>query len=215
MRSDVPVGSLLSGGLDSSAIVTNLHRRGRFPDDGFHSFSAVYREAAYSEQSYVEAVASQADGLQPHLVLVEPDGRPRSWLRSCALRTRPFAACPSTANGCSTRTSAESSPLVVLLNGQGADEAFGGYTGHYFGLLASHALHGRLGELWRDGRWLRRHREFGPDLLSTLAGGIAHALRRPVAARERTITHPTFSRSSEPPSPSFTVTRSSTCCAAT
>ena len=28
-------------------------------------------------------------------------------------------------------------------------------------LLASHALHGRLGELWRDGRWLRRHRDIG------------------------------------------------------
>ena len=31
MRSDVPVGSLLSGGLDSSAIVTNLHRRAALP----------------------------------------------------------------------------------------------------------------------------------------------------------------------------------------
>ena len=68
------MGTLLSGGLDSSAIVTNLHRRRRFPDEGFHSFSAVYREYAYSEQPYVEAVARQADGLQPHFVLVEPDG---------------------------------------------------------------------------------------------------------------------------------------------
>ena len=196
MRSDVPVGSLLSGGLDSSAIVTNLHRRRRFPDSGFHSFSAVYRESEYSEQAYVEAVAGQADGLQPHLVLVEPDRVAAELGEVLRTQDAPFRSLAVYAQWLLYRDVRKSSPLVVLLNGQGADEAFGGYTGHYLRLLASHAVHGRLGELWRDGRWLHRHRDLGlRDLLVGTSAGVAHALRRPSSARERTISHPTFSRS--------------------
>jgi asparagine synthase (glutamine-hydrolysing) len=204
MRSDVPVGSLLSGGLDSSAIVTNLHRRRRFPDDGFHSFSAVYRESAYSERAYVEAVAKQADGLQPHFVLVEPDRLAAGLAEVIRTQDAPFRSLSVYCQWLLYQDVRRSSPLVVLLNGQGADEAFGGYTGHYLRLLASHALHGRLAELWRDGRWMRRNRAIGTRaLLLSLVGGIAHALRRPVAARRHTIAHPLFSRSLEVPEPIF------------
>ena len=202
MRSDVPVGSLLSGGLDSSAIVTNLHRRRRFPDGGFHSFSAIYRERDYSEEQYVRAVASQADGLQPHLVLVEPDRVAAELGEVVRSQDAPFRSLSVYCQWRLYREVRESSPLVVLLNGQGADEAFGGYSRHYFGLLASHALHGRLGELWRDGSWLRRHRDFAVrDLLQHTAAGVAHALRRPAPARGRTISHPVFTRSFDRPEP--------------
>ena len=53
--SDVPVGVFLSGGIDSSALVSILSRGGVTPS----TFSIVFREADFSEAQHSRAVAAK------------------------------------------------------------------------------------------------------------------------------------------------------------
>ena len=79
LRSDVPVGTCLSGGLDSSSIVctvsAELHRRGIWREDWQHTFSACFDDPRLDERPYIAAVA-EATGCQTHFVF--PRGE---WLR--------------------------------------------------------------------------------------------------------------------------------------
>jgi asparagine synthase (glutamine-hydrolysing) len=71
LRSDVPVGTSLSGGLDSSAIacaVSNeLRRRGAWRDNWQHTFSACFSDPQLDERPYINAVVS-ATGCTPHYI---------------------------------------------------------------------------------------------------------------------------------------------------
>ena len=55
MLSDVPVGVFLSGGIDSTAIVSTLARQGTVPK----TFSVIFSEQAYDESQYSRQVAKQ------------------------------------------------------------------------------------------------------------------------------------------------------------
>jgi asparagine synthase (glutamine-hydrolysing) len=93
------------------------------------------------------------------------------------------------------RTVRAESPVVVLLNGQGADECFGGYTAHYHALLASHLMHGRLAQLARDGSWVARHRDASArTLLEHSAYRLWVALRSNGSVRRRTVERPWLAR---------------------
>ena len=53
LRSDVPVGALLSGGLDSSSISYIAHR---FHEQDFSTFSVISKFRQYSEEKYIDLV---------------------------------------------------------------------------------------------------------------------------------------------------------------
>lgn len=68
MRSAFPIGSTVSGGLDSSAIACMLHKLNPDPAKPIHTFSAVYQVDQYADESqYINAVIQQP-GFQPHLL---------------------------------------------------------------------------------------------------------------------------------------------------
>jgi asparagine synthase (glutamine-hydrolysing) len=91
----------------------------------------------------------------------------------------------------------------VLLNGQGADECFGGYTAHYHSLLASHLMHGRLPSLVRDATWLARHREVPVRAMLEHSGYRLSLALRNGSVRGRAIEHPFFSRQLEVSEPVY------------
>ena len=68
MRSDVPVGTTLSGGVDSSTIASLLRS---FYDGEHHAFTAQFDEAAYDESAVAADLADQLD-LRHHRVRAEP-----------------------------------------------------------------------------------------------------------------------------------------------
>ena len=69
LRSDVPVGSCLSGGLDSSSIVCLIDRQFRAEGNGnrLNTISACYEEKSVDERPFIEAI-SAATNTQPHYV---------------------------------------------------------------------------------------------------------------------------------------------------
>src|SRR5579884_1948947 len=71
LRSDVPVGTCLSGGLDSSSIVCQLAELEG--DAGRHAVSALFDDPAIAEGRYVEEVVRHT-GVTSHVVRPEWDG---------------------------------------------------------------------------------------------------------------------------------------------
>jgi asparagine synthase (glutamine-hydrolysing) len=119
--SDVPLGVLLSGGLDSSSVAASLgHQSG----SGVDSFTVAFDEPAYDEGPTARQVAHRW-GLTYHELKVAPRELVSRLLRATWLNDEPLA------HGNDLHLlaiSAYAKPLVtVLLSGEGADETLGGY----------------------------------------------------------------------------------------
>lgn len=122
LTSDVPVGTALSGGLDSSAIVSMM--RAIKPNDTIHSFSAVYDPNWEKDESqYIQAVVKEKN-LEPHFVSPNADNIHQDLNELIHQQEEPFASSSLFASWMVYKEAARSK-IKVLLNGQGADEIFG------------------------------------------------------------------------------------------
>jgi asparagine synthase (glutamine-hydrolysing) len=138
LRSDVPVGSCLSGGLDSSAIVCLMAREldAAAPGSKPHSVSACYDVKAVDERPFMEAVVDRT-GSVPHWCyprLEEAFARAEqiTWHQD-----EPYGSTSIFAQWC-VFAEARQAGLKVMLDGQGADEQLAGYHGsfpYYFAAL--------------------------------------------------------------------------------
>ena len=123
LRADVEVGSCLSGGLDSSAVVTTA---AKLANAGLHAFTCAYDEGpAFDERPYVRAVAD-ASGARSHVVV--PDGSD-FWrvFDTLADRQGEPTAGPGVYSQWQVMKLAGEAHLKVLLDGQGGDETLAGY----------------------------------------------------------------------------------------
>jgi asparagine synthase (glutamine-hydrolysing) len=136
LRSDAAVGSCLSGGIDSSGIVTVADTlRANDIDLTFThaAFGYVPPEREHSEQRYMDAVAQRCG---TDLTLVAPTSEEFiSALPSVIVsQDEPFGSTSIVAQWFVFRA-AQQAGIKVMLDGQGADEVFGGYHG-YLTLIA-------------------------------------------------------------------------------
>ncbi|UVT19561.1 MAG: asparagine synthase (glutamine-hydrolyzing) [Nitrospira sp.] len=129
LRSDVPVGTCLSGGLDSSAITcvvnAELHRRGVSKENLQHTFSACFEEPRLDERQYIEAVAA-ATGCETHFVFPNGERMREDMDRWIWHQEEPVGGSGVYAQYCVARLAREYG-IKVLLDGQGADEQLAGY----------------------------------------------------------------------------------------
>ena len=129
LRSDVPVGTCLSGGLDSSSIVctvsAELHRRGIWREDWQHTFSACFDDPRLDERPYIAAVA-EATGCQTHFVFPRGEWLQRDLHALLWHQEEPVGGFGVYSQYCVARLAREQG-LKVLLDGQGADEQLAGY----------------------------------------------------------------------------------------
>lgn len=176
LRSDVPVGSLLSGGLDSTTIVCIvrqlLDRQGA--GNTFDFFSAVFHEKAFSERRYIEETVAQT-GMPIHWIYPAPERLLEALPRLLYHQEFPFRSL-AVYSQWEIMSHVRQTPIVVLLDGQGSDEIFAGYTAHYYALMAEYLRRLRPDRAWREARSLSRSREM------TLMQGLAGALRQLIKA---------------------------------
>lgn len=127
LRSDVPVGSCLSGGLDSSSVVMLATKAKRTKE--FHSFSSCFEEDGLDERPYIEEVVS-ASGVTPHYVFPRDTDFWNDF--NCLIwhQDEPFSGTTVYAQWCVMRA-ARQSGIPVLLDGQGGDETLCGYRKFY------------------------------------------------------------------------------------
>jgi asparagine synthase (glutamine-hydrolysing) len=116
---DVPLGVLLSGGLDSSIVVAAMAEAS---SDPVRTFTIGFRDSRYDERPYARAVAERFATMHEEL---EVDPEPGLLERVAEAFDEPFgdeAALPTLLVCEATRQH-----VTVALVGDGGDEAFGGY----------------------------------------------------------------------------------------
>lgn len=140
MRSDVPVGAALSGGIDSSAVAAAM--RHVSPSSTLETFSFVAKEPSMDEERYMDLVQNQI-GAHPNKVQPRAEDILVDLPHIIQRQGEPF---PGTSIYAQYRVFklAHSRGIKVLLDGQGADEYLGGYRFY---------LSARLASLMRQNRW--------------------------------------------------------------
>ncbi|TLS76035.1 asparagine synthase (glutamine-hydrolyzing) [Mariprofundus erugo] len=145
LRSDVPVGAALSGGIDSSAIVCAI--RHLQPDSEIHAFTYVAEDEALSEKSWAGIVARHVDATM-HCVEPAAADLVHDMDRLISTQGEPFGSSSIYAQNRVFQLASEAG-IKVMLDGQGADEMLAGYPGYAGCRLASQLKHGQLLQAWR------------------------------------------------------------------
>lgn len=124
LRSDVPVGSSLSGGLDSSSIVMMIDRIKK--EKAIQkTFSARFLNFNRDEGEYMQYVINRTN-VEPHFVFPTVESVMQNLKTICYHQEEPFASA-SIAIQFEVMKLAKQNGITVLLDGQGADEILAGY----------------------------------------------------------------------------------------
>lgn len=143
LRSDVPLGAALSGGIDSSAVVCAIRRLE--PDLPIQTFSFAARGSTVDEEAWVEHVNSHI-GAIPHKVLIEPADVANDLDDLIFAQGEPFGGTSIYAQYRVFKLAKEHD-IIVTLDGQGADELLAGYHGYHDSRMRSMIERGEFGDL--------------------------------------------------------------------
>ena len=152
LQSDVPVGTCLSGGLDSSTIALTVNKLLQDNDKTAASvgskqntFSAVFPGSINDEEKYIDAVLQKAEGrIDSHKVYPTADTFKEDLEDFIRTQEEPTI---STGPYAQYKVMEEArNHVTVLLDGQGADEMLAGYYPYYFVYLR---------QLKREGKYVK------------------------------------------------------------
>ena len=142
MVSDVPVGVLLSGGIDSSSILASLYRQNY---KNIESFNVGFKEEEHNESHLAKMMSEKLD-YSFQTMKLEGENLYKSLLSSTYFQDEPIMHL-SEPHLLALSQKANTS-VKVLLSGEGADELMGGYVRYkalqYPSLLSSIATIGNL-----------------------------------------------------------------------
>ena len=136
-RSDVPLGACLSGGLDSSTLVSLVD----LPGQVLHCFSTHYDEPAYDESRYAALVAKRR-GLEVHWVRPHPRDMIETMRKIVWHHDAPTPVRGRFAEWFVMREAARH--VKVVLTGHGSDELLAGYVRDIFPYLIDRARGERM-----------------------------------------------------------------------
>jgi asparagine synthase (glutamine-hydrolysing) len=155
LRSDVPVGTCLSGGIDSSSIAVAVAHHGHTHQE---TVTAYFEDAGFDERPFARAVVERT-GAEPHWVSFDARDLVADLPAIVRAQGEPFGST-SICAGWYVMRAARQAGLTVMLDGQGGDEIFAGYRAS-FGYRLSDLL--RAGRLSDAGTELREFtRTHGP-----------------------------------------------------
>lgn len=180
LRADVPIGSCLSGGLDSSSIVC-LMADMLGGTTQIKTVSACYAEKSVDEKPFMDEVVAHAH-TQPYYVYpraedVFAEAETITWHQD-----EPFGSTSIFAQWC-VFSEARRAGVKVMLDGQGADEQLAGYHSAFHYYMAGLTRQGRAIDLLRT--ILQRNRYHGTPVLEQVKRQIVPLLPASVAAALR------------------------------
>jgi asparagine synthase (glutamine-hydrolysing) len=174
LRSDVQVGVLLSGGVDSSSVTLAMRTVGG-PHLDIHTFSYIGDYGARSEEPWIDS-ANRAAGAIPHKLRLHPAEWAGDLPALLTAHGEPFRTPAVYAQYRLCRL-ARDAGVKVLLSGQGSDELLAGYRYFWAARIASFLRHGRLAQSAAMMRRLSGARQRGdPSTSGTLLRGLGMAL---------------------------------------
>jgi asparagine synthase (glutamine-hydrolysing) len=171
LRSDVAVGTCLSGGIDSATLVVLINNliRDEAPasvSDRQKTFSVVFSDIRFDERRYIDDVVG-VTGVDSHRTEPLPEQLWDDIDRLVWIQDEPFGSLSIYAQYCVMRLAREN--VKVVLDGQGADELLAGYLAYQAGYIRGlmHSFHpgSALGEIVGS---LRHHGGFFRTALGQL-----------------------------------------------
>jgi asparagine synthase (glutamine-hydrolysing) len=170
MRSDVPVGVSLSGGLDSTAIISVMARLREnadvAPGDALHAFSYVSEE--FDESAYI-AHTIERTGATLNRVDIDPGRLWEDLDRVLWFHDEPVHS-PTALISYEIYKLAALAGVKVVLCGQGADESLAGYTSYFVDYWCTLLRHGHVSRAWSEiGGHVTAHGGRRMALLGTIA----------------------------------------------
>lgn len=142
LRSDVAIGAALSGGIDSTAIVSAM-RQIQGDDLDLHTFSYLADDPLLSEEKWAD-LAGQSAGAKIFKTRFSVENLTEDIDTLIYALDEPFGGTSIYAQYCVFRL-AHQNKIKVMLDGQGADELFGGYASYMSGRLLSFFSRGEMG----------------------------------------------------------------------
>ena len=132
LRSDVPVGSCLSGGLDSSSIVCIMNDLLKNKENNFiiETFSSCFNELSFDERKYIEEVIKKTK-TNKNYIFPSPDDFMKKIDNILFHQEEPFAGSGVYSHNKIMEKIKDDGKVKVLLDGQGADEILLGYRKFY------------------------------------------------------------------------------------
>jgi asparagine synthase (glutamine-hydrolysing) len=145
LRSDVAVGTCLSGGIDSStlAVLINNLIRDEAPasvSDRQKTFSVVFTDKRFDESRYIDEIVN-ATGVDSHRTEPDPAQLWDDIDRLVWVQDEPFGSLSIYAQYCVMRLAQKN--VKVVLDGQGADELLAGYLAYQVSYIRGlvHSFH--------------------------------------------------------------------------
>lgn len=155
LRSDVPIGSCLSGGLDSSGIVCVINRilKAQGITGLQKTFSSCFNDIRFDERSYIQAVKEDTN-TENYCVFPDENNLIKELDHLIWHQDEPFYSASVYAQWNVFRLAREHN-ITVMLDGQGADEILAGYHIYFGALLADLLKKGRIARFIREigGYW--------------------------------------------------------------
>jgi asparagine synthase (glutamine-hydrolysing) len=155
LRSDVPIGTCLSGGLDSSSIVATANqqlfdgtRDVALTGDRQRTFSACFDDPRFDERRFIDQVVATT-GASTHRVFPSETKLWDELPSLVAHMDEPFHSTSQYSQWNVMRLVRESG-VTVTLDGQGADELLAGYPGYHAAVIATLVRAGRAGAAARE-----------------------------------------------------------------
>lgn len=146
MRSDVEVGALLSGGIDSSTLVCKIKDSGV---DSFKTFTADFKEKKFSERKYVEDILEQTQ-YEGHFIEINYEDILKNMEKIVYIHETPVRSMSVFLQYKIFEFIKNNTDVKVTLSGQGADEIFSGYTNDYYYYLISLILDIKISEFLKE-----------------------------------------------------------------
>jgi asparagine synthase (glutamine-hydrolysing) len=145
LRSDVPVGTCLSGGIDSSSIAVAVAHHGH---EHQQTVTAYFDEPGFDERPFARAVIERT-GAEAHWVTFGAEDLVADLPRIVEAQGEPFGST-SICAGWYVMREARRAGLTVMLDGQGGDEILGGYRASFGYRLSDLLREGQLAEASRE-----------------------------------------------------------------
>lgn len=170
LRSDVAIGSCLSGGLDSSAIVGATNQWFKDSVTDHKTFTAISADQNINEELFAQVV-NRATGSQGYQVLPTAERLMHDLDKLTWHQDEPFGSTSIFAQWC-VFSKIQETGVKVVLDGQGADEQLAGYNS---------SINVFLADKFVRGRWLSLMQQFssfktvGRASFASVASSLAYA----------------------------------------
>ena len=197
LRTDVPIGSCLSGGLDSSSIVCLANRLmfdgqnidPKLVGERQKTFSSCFEDPAYDERKYIEFVIRRT-GAEKNYVFPNPEDLFADLTRLIWHQDEPFGSTSIYAQW-KVMELAKERGVIVLLDGQGGDELLAGYPPSFYFLFSQSLKRAKIWHLIKEiHRFRKNHAHLTNQFTMKILAAILPTLIKPMA-------HKWLKRSSE------------------